>query len=68
MEENRRATINHHKRLVQAIAAQDAKTARATVESLLKLAIKAFKRYLQLAPDSSDAPLIRRELKQLTKT
>jgi len=32
------------------------------------VAIKAFKRYLQLAPDSSDAPLIRRELKQLTKT
>jgi tetratricopeptide (TPR) repeat protein len=31
------------------------------------VAIKAFKRYLQLAPDSSDAPLIRRELKQLTK-
>jgi eukaryotic-like serine/threonine-protein kinase len=31
------------------------------------VAIKAFKRYLELAPDSSDAPLIRRELKQLTK-
>jgi Tetratricopeptide repeat len=31
------------------------------------VAIKAFKRYLKLAPDSSDAPLIRRELKQLTK-
>ena len=31
------------------------------------VAIQAFKRYLKLAPDSSDAPLIRRELKQLTK-
>ena len=31
------------------------------------VAIAAFKRYLKLAPDSSDAPLIRRELKQLTK-
>lgn len=31
------------------------------------VAIKAFTRYLKLAPDSSDAPLIRRELKQLTK-
>jgi tetratricopeptide (TPR) repeat protein len=30
------------------------------------VAIQAFKRYLKLAPDSSDAPLIRRELKQLT--
>jgi hypothetical protein len=33
----------------------------------IPVAIKAFKRYLQLAPDSSDAPLIRRQLKQLTK-
>jgi tetratricopeptide repeat protein len=31
------------------------------------VAEKAFKRYLQLAPDSSDAPLIRRQLKQLRK-
>ena len=31
------------------------------------VAVQAFKRYLKLAPDSSDAPLIRRELKQLTK-
>ena len=30
------------------------------------VAVEAFKRYLKLAPDSSDAPLIRRELKQLT--
>jgi tetratricopeptide (TPR) repeat protein len=29
------------------------------------VAISAFKRYLELAPDSSDAPLIRRQLKQL---
>ena len=29
------------------------------------VAIKAFRRYLKLAPDSSDAPLIRRQLKQL---
>lgn len=29
------------------------------------VAISAFKRYLVLAPDSSDAPLIRRQLKQL---
>jgi tetratricopeptide (TPR) repeat protein len=29
------------------------------------VAIKAFTRYLELAPDSSDAPLIRRQLKQL---
>ncbi|MDB6046063.1 MAG: GntR family transcriptional regulator [Gammaproteobacteria bacterium] len=42
VEENRRATTNHHKRLVQAIGARDAKSARATVESLLRLAIKAF--------------------------
>ena len=32
------------------------------------VAIQAFKRYLKLAPDSSDAPLIRRQLKQLTKS
>ena len=31
------------------------------------VAITAFRRYLKLAPDSSDAPLIRRQLKQLTK-
>ncbi len=31
------------------------------------VAIKAFRRYLKLAPDSSDAPLIRRQLKQLVK-
>ena len=31
------------------------------------VAINAFKRYLVLAPDSSDAPLIRRQLKQLLK-
>jgi tetratricopeptide (TPR) repeat protein len=31
------------------------------------VAIKAFQRYLELAPDSSDAPLIRRQLEQLTK-
>jgi tetratricopeptide (TPR) repeat protein len=31
------------------------------------VAIKAFTRYLALAPDSSDAPLIRRQLKQLTQ-
>lgn len=30
-------------------------------------AIQAFRRYLKLAPDSSDAPLIRRQLKQLVK-
>jgi hypothetical protein len=33
----------------------------------IPVAIQAFKRYLQLAPDSSDAPLIRRQLKQLEK-
>lgn len=32
------------------------------------VAIQAFERYLKLAPDSSDAPLIRRQLKQLTKS
>jgi len=32
------------------------------------VAIQAFKRYLKLAPDSSDAPLIRRQLKQLTQS
>lgn len=32
------------------------------------VAIAAFKRYLELAPDSSDAPLIRRQLKQLTQS
>jgi Flp pilus assembly protein TadD len=31
------------------------------------VAITAFRRYLKLAPDSSDAPLIRRQLKQLTQ-
>jgi hypothetical protein len=31
------------------------------------VAVKAFKRYLKLAPDSSDAPLIRRQLNQLLK-
>ena len=31
------------------------------------VAIQAFKRYLKLAPDSSDAPLIRRQLKLLAK-
>ncbi len=31
------------------------------------VAVKAFKRYLELAPDSSDAPLIRRQLEQLEK-
>jgi len=30
------------------------------------VAVAAFRRYLKLAPDSSDAPLIRRQLKQLT--
>jgi hypothetical protein len=31
-------------------------------------AIAAFKRYLKLAPDSSDAPLVRQQLKQLQKS
>jgi tetratricopeptide (TPR) repeat protein len=31
------------------------------------VAVNAYRRYLKLAPDSSDAPLIRRQLKQLTK-